>query len=302
MDRSSVRGFRQWSSCGLMLGLLAGARILSAAGFGLSVEKQSQPLGSQSSPPIPQSSLSLEQAPTNPGARSSISLAPAVAMVRCKLNQSYTQILILTNHTQQDVISEMVAEDVVVRDGKRSFVPAGEISHSIAATAVFSPTQVVVRPGQSVSVGVTFTLPPETALRAVVAMFRGQNKIPGGGLVAMTASLGTLFTFSVSDNFQIESSPVTVIAQSTTTNLGFSQVLTNTGSEPFVASGKAALLNQAGTLVGKVSFVEQRLLPGERLLFRTEYPAEVESGNYRVFASFQYEEKVITNSMDFTVP
>jgi hypothetical protein len=302
MVRLSVNGFRQWSSCGLMLGLLAGTRILSAADFGLSTGKESQTLGSQSSPPILQSSLPSEQAPTKPGARSSISLAPAVVMVRCKLNQSYTQVLTLTNQTQQNVVSEMVAEDVVVRDGKRSFVAAGETPQSIAATAVFSPTQVVVRPGQSVSVSVTFTVPPETTLRAVVAMFREESKIPGGGLVGMTASLGTLFTFSVSDNFQIESSPVTVTAQSTTTNLGFAQVLTNTGSEPFVAGGKAALLNQAGTLVGKVSFEEQRLLPGERLLFRTEYPAEVESGNYRVFASFQYEEKVITNSTDFIVP
>jgi hypothetical protein len=301
MVRSSVSGFRQWSSCGLMLVFLAGTRILFAADPELSTGKQSQPLGSQSSPPSPQSSFPSAQGPTKPGVRSSISLAPPVVMVRCKFNQGYTQILILTNQTQQDLVSEMVAEDVVLRDGKRSFVAAGEIPHSIAATAVFSPTQVVVRPGQSVSVGVTFTVPPETTLRAVVAMFRGESKIPGG-LVAMTASLGTLFTFSVSDNFQIESSSVTVTAQSATTNLGFAQVLTNTGSEPFVAGGKAALLNQSGTLVGKVSFEEQRLLPGERLLFRAEYPTEVASGNYRVFASFHYEEKVITNSTDFTVP
>ena len=42
-------------------------------------------------------------------------------------------------------------------------------------------------------------------------------------------------------------------------------------------------------------------LPGERLPFRAEYPAELNSGRNRVFASFQYEEKVITNSRDFTV-
>jgi hypothetical protein len=60
-------------------------------------------------------------------------------------------------------------------------------------------------------------------------------------------------------------------------------------------------LSETGTLVGKASFEEQRLLPGERLPFRAEYPAELKSGHYRVFASFQYEEKVITNSKDFTV-
>ena len=45
-----------------------------------------------------------------------------------------------------------------------------------------------------------------------------------------------------------------------------------------------------------------RLLPGERVTFRAEYPAELKAGRYRALASFQYEEKVITNSRDFTVP
>jgi hypothetical protein len=54
--------------------------------------------------------------------------------------------------------------------------------------------------------------------------------------------------------------------------------------------------------VGKAVFEEQRLLPGEQLLFKTEYPAELKTGSYRVIASFQYEDKVITNSADFAVP
>jgi hypothetical protein len=78
-------------------------------------------------------------------------------------------------------------------------------------------------------------------------------------------------------------------------------VLTNTGSEPVIAGGIAAVLNETGTLVGKASFEEQRLLPGERLLFRAEYPAELKTGHYRVIASFLYEEKVTTNSLDFRV-
>ena len=79
-------------------------------------------------------------------------------------------------------------------------------------------------------------------------------------------------------------------------------MLTNTGSEPVIAGGIAALLNKTGTLVGKTSFEEQRLLPGEQLTFRAEYPSELKTGRYRVFASFQYEDKVIINSRDFTVP
>ena len=180
-------------------------------------------------------------------------------------------------------------------------MPAGETASGIAATAVFSQRQVVVMPGKSAMVGVTFTVPQETSLRAAVALFRGLSKVSGGP-VMMTASLGALFTFTVSEDVQIEASPVAVSAQSATANLGISQVLTNTGSEPVIAGGIAAVLTETGTLVGKASFEEQRLLPSERVSFRAEYPAELKAGRYRVLASFQYEEKVITNSRDFTVP
>lgn len=299
MNRLSMSDLRKWIPCGIALGLLSGSPVLA--------QRESQSSASQSSPASPQvlqksQQTSALQTSDVPQARSSVSLAPAVVMVRCKFSQSYSQMLTLTNQTQQEFVFEMVAEDVVVRDGKRGFVPAGETPHGIAATAVFSQRQVVVKAGQSATVGVTFTVPAETPLRAAVALFRGLNKISSSGPVMMTASLGALFTFSVSENFQIEGSPVAVTAQSATANLGISQVLTNTGTEPVIAGGIAALLNETGTLVGKASFEEKRLLPGERLPFRAEYPAELKTGRYRVYASFQYEEKVITNSRDFTVP
>ena len=157
--------------------------------------------------------------------RSSVSLSPAVAMVKCKLGQSYSQTLTLTNQTRQELAFEMMAEDVVVRDGKRVFVAAGETPAGIAATAVFGQKEVVVKPLQSSSVVVTFTVPPETPLRAVVAAFRGSTKISSGGVVKMMASLGTLFTFTVSENSRIETSPIVLTPQSATANLGISQIL-----------------------------------------------------------------------------
>ncbi len=234
--------------------------------------------------------------------RSSVSLSPAVVTVKCKLGQSYTQTLTITNQTEQELMFEMIAEDVVLRDGKRVFVAAGETPEGIAATAVFTQKEMVVMPLQSSAVGVTLTLPPETPLRAAVAVFRGLTKISSPGGVKMTASLGALFTFTASENAKVETSPITLSAQSATANLGISQILTNAGSEPVIIDGVAAVLDEAGAIVGKASFEPQRLLPGERLPFRTEYSAELKAGDYRVLASFQYEAKVITNSLNFTVP
>lgn len=292
----SKKNLLKWISCSVGLGLLAPSHILPAA------EVKYHPVNGQSSRVKQQESQESKQPLIAAPARSSVSLAPAVVMVRCKLGQSYTQILTLTNHTQQEFVFEMVAQDVVVRDGKRSFVAAGETAGGIAATAVFTQKQVVVKPGQSAAVGVTFTVPPDTPLRAAIALFRGLTKVLTGAPVMMTASLGALFTFTVSENSQIKGSPVEVTAQSPTANLRISQLLTNTGSEPTIAHGVAAVLNETGTLVGKASFEEQRLLPGEQLPFQAEYPAELKTGRYRVFASFEYEKQVITTSADFVVP
>ena len=198
-------------------------------------------------------------------------------MVRCKFSQGYTQMLTINNQTQQEFVFEMVAEDVVVRDGNRIFVPAGETPGGIAATAVFSQKQVIVDPGQSASVGVTFTVPPETPLRAAVALFRGVNKVTSGP-VRMTASLGTLFTFTVSENVQIEASPVVVSAQSATANLGIFQLLTNTGSEPVIAGGIAALLNESGALVGKASFDRATAPPRRAAPLPSRIPRRAQDG------------------------
>ena len=298
----SANNLLKWISCGVALGLLAVGHVLKAA-------EASSLAGNQRQTPAGQSALAnqhefqaSQQPLTATSARSSVSLAPAIVMVRCKFSQSYTQILTLTNRTEQEFVFEMMAQDVIVRDGKRSFAPAGETAGGIATTAVFSQKQVVVEPGQSAAVAVTFTVPPDTPLRAAIALFRGLNKVSMGGPVMMTASLGALFTFAVSENVQITGSPVEVNAQTPTANLRISQVLTNTGSEPIVAHGMAAVLSETGTLVGKTPFEEQRLLPGEHLPFQAEYPAELKTGSYRVFASFQYEKKVITTSADFVVP
>jgi len=56
----------------------------------------------------------------------SISLSPAVVMAKGNFGQGLTQTLTLTNQTGREFAFEMVAEDVVIKDGKRVFVSAGE--------------------------------------------------------------------------------------------------------------------------------------------------------------------------------
>ena len=233
----------------------------------------------------------------------SISLSPAVVMAKGNFGQGLTQTLTLTNQTGREFAFEMVAEDVMVKDGKRVFVPAGETPDSIAATAVFSQKLVLVKANSSASVDLRVTLPPQTAVRALVAMFRGTDKLPtSSGAVGMTASLGTLITFNLTENIRLEQEAAHVNPASTSANMSITQFIANTGTEPVLPEGAAAVINGKGALVGKATFSPQRLLPGERLEFIADFPDQLQPGEYRVLCSFQFEGKTLTNSTDFRVP
>jgi len=233
----------------------------------------------------------------------SISLSPAVVMAKGNFGQGLTQTLTLTNQTGREFAFEMVAEDVVIKDGKRVFVSAGETPDSIAATAVFSQKLVLVKANSSASVDLRVTMPPQTSVRAVVAMFRGTDKLPtSSGAVGMTASLGTLITFNLSDNIKLEQEVAHVNPASASANMSITQFIANKGTEPVLPEGAAAVINAKGALVGKASFNPQRLLPGERVEFVADYPDQLTPGEYRVLCSFQFEGKTLTNSTDFKVP
>ena len=233
----------------------------------------------------------------------SISLSPAVVMAKGSFSQTLSQTLTLTNQTARDFAFEMVAEDVIIKDGKRIFVAAGETPNSIAASAVFTQKTVFVKPFSSISVDVRLTLPAQTDIRAVVAMFRGTDKLPtSSGAVGMTASLGSLITFNLTENVKLQPETVRIVPANETANMKIAQWISNSGSEPVLPEGAAAILNSSGALVGKAIFDPQRLLPGERLEFSAEYPGELPPGSYRTLCSFQFEGKTLTSEAAFEVP
>jgi hypothetical protein len=231
-----------------------------------------------------------------------VSLSPAVVQARGKYGQTLTESLTLTNQTGGDFAFEMTAQDVIVRNGKRQFVPAGELPNSIAQTAVFSTARGVASSYTTASVTVRLTIPADTKIRAVVVIFRGTAPAPSqNGSVGMVASLGALITFNLSDDVRVEGLPVKVAPPDAASNWTIAERLRNTGSEPAVVSGIAAVLNADGRLAGKMPFDAQRLLPGEELDFKAEYPADLPKGAYRVLCTFDYEGKQFTSTGAFHV-
>ncbi|HYC58365.1 MAG TPA: hypothetical protein VEK79_02250 [Thermoanaerobaculia bacterium] len=230
-----------------------------------------------------------------------LSLSPAVVMLRGELGQSATQTLTLSNATELPFEFALVAEDVVVRDGKRVFVPAGELAGSIAATAVFSSKRVTIPAGKHASIEVTVTLPPNATSRAVVVLFRGVNEVMSGN-TPMTASLGTLLTFKISDDTQLTVQPAVVRPQTSTVNVGVVQRGTNEGAEPLVAKAVMAVIDAQGKLVGTSAIEPRRLLPGEVSEFHGEYDGELPPGRYRLLLTYDYEGKSLTETVELTVP
>jgi hypothetical protein len=231
----------------------------------------------------------------------SLTISPGVIMVQAQPAQSTTQDVSISNLTRVEFRFDLEAMDVAVRDGKRVFVPAGEMPGSIARTAVFSPSSFIVQPGSSATVHVTVTIPENPATRAIVAIFRSNTKVQARNGFAMTASLGALMTFTLSKTLQIESSALHFDGASEGNDLIISEWVTNTGNEPVVAKGVVAILSSTGRLVGKVPVEAMRLLPAERLQFKAEYPSTLKSGKYRALMTLEHDGTLLTTSSDFEI-
>jgi hypothetical protein len=238
----------------------------------------------------------------NDVSRASIALSPAIIMVRGKPGQSTTQVLTIVNHTVNELHFNVVTEDVVVRDGRRSYSPAGQVANGIASSSIASPSSVAVKAGAEASVRVTLTLPATTEQRAVVTFFRGDVVPSRNGAIGMSSSLGTLITFNMSSDYQVEAGPLQTSIQTPAANLVLSEELRNVGSEPVMPKGAIVVLDAAGKRVAKTAFISQRLLPGERLTFAAISPAQLAPGNYRTSSSFELEGKVLTSAGEFTIP
>jgi hypothetical protein len=147
---------------------------------------------------------------------------------------------------------------------------------------------------------VRLTIPAKTDIRAVVAIFHGTNRIAtGSSSVGMTASLGTLITFNLSDNIKLQPEPLRVVPATETTNLTVAEWVTNVGSEPVLPDGMAVVLDTKGNLVARIPVPAQRLLPGERLEFSGEYASQLQPGDYKAMCTLQFEGKTLTREATF---
>lgn len=129
----------------------------------------------------------------------SISLTPTLIALECEPGHSAKQTLTLANQTSSELTFEAVARDLVVRDGKAVFLPAGAALNGIAATAVFSEKYFNVKPHQTKTFSVEFTVHPQTTAPGMLVLLQGTDKF-AFGKTAMTASLGAVITINAPES------------------------------------------------------------------------------------------------------
>jgi len=203
----------------------------------------------------------------------SLSLSPSEVAARGSFGQSVGVTFTMTNATDAARSFELGAQDVIVRDGRRVFIPAGAEPRSIASTAVFSRDRLTIDPHTAASVVARFTIPAGSDIRAVVVMFRATG-VPrtAAGAIAVSGSLGALITFNLGDTVSLDAKPASITRPTANGNLRVVTLLANDGQEPLVPSGIVALIDATGKLAAKSSIPAQRLLPGEHLPFVVELP------------------------------
>jgi hypothetical protein len=231
----------------------------------------------------------------------SLALSPAVIMIKAGPGASSTHPMTMTNLTNTRFRFVLEAFDVVIRGGKRVFVPAGETEGGIARSAIFDPPAIELNPGESAQIKVTLTVPAEPKVRAVAAIFHGQTALPGKGTLMFTGSLGALITYNLSEKIAVRVDALAVSAQTESSNLTVSEHLENYGPEPVIPKGTLAILKDSGELIGRVAIQPHRLLPGEEFDYAVEYPHNLRPGKYRAMVSLEHEGGVQTSNIEFEV-
>src|SRR5260370_12070545 len=101
----------------------------------------------------------------------SLSLSPAEVAARGSFGQSVAVTFTMTNATDATRSFEPGAQDIVVRGGRRVFIPPGAEPPGIAATAVFSRDPLTIDPPPARSLPPPFPLPPRPHIPALLATF-----------------------------------------------------------------------------------------------------------------------------------
>lgn len=196
---------------------------------------------------------------------SSVTIDPAVIEIEGTPGTAVERSIVLTNNLPWDVDVEVVAEDVVIRDGVRTYVPTGETRGGIAASIIARPRKLRIGTGARATVTAIVTAPEARSQSAAALFFRAvpiQQDVSSG----VRINIGCLIVLQQGDDPLLEFERPSIDSEGTLT-----QTIENRGGDIAIVRGTVRLLEDS--LDQLVQLPSVRLLPGERYAWITRLPA-----------------------------
>ncbi len=231
-----------------------------------------------------------------------ISISPAALSLKGAPGRTITQEFDVSNSTDVPYFVDVDVQDVVVKQGKRTFVSPERTPDSLAALVTLPRRRALVLPGEHLKVPVTFVAPDESRNRAVVVFFHASREHAVPNQPKIRLNLGTVVDFTVSNEVILRVTSLGVEPQTSTSNVAITEELANVGPEPAIARGVVAILSDKGDLVGKTEFQQKRLLPREHNQTRAEYPGALKSGRYRAICTIEFADSTLTRTVELVIP
>lgn len=207
-----------------------------------------------------------------------VGITPASVEAKITPGSSYTQVFTISNDTPVRLRFNCSVGDVWYdAQNQRITARAGTLPHTAANWIQFSPTEVVVEANSQATVKATITVPPSAA-GSYYAMpdFEGMpadqpapGATPAKGSTA-AAAIGVRFrgvmmmTTTTGAEYNVEIMGGKVTPPSASSELEMALDIKNGGTAHANLRGAFAILNAAGTLVGRGSLDDKRFLPGQR--------------------------------------
>jgi hypothetical protein len=231
-----------------------------------------------------------------------ISVSPAALSLKGTPGRSHTHVFEIANSADAPYTIDIDVADVLVRQGKRTFVSPDRVPDSLAAMVTIPGNRhIVLQPGERFKVPVTFVAPDETRNRAVVVFFHALREKPVPNQPKIRLNLGTVVDFTVTNEVNLRIMALGVEPQTMSSNVAITEDLANVGPEPTIAKGVVAILSEAGNLVGKTEFQQKRLLPSEHNQTRAEYPGTLKPGKYRAVCTLAFADSTLTRVVELNV-
>lgn len=230
----------------------------------------------------------------------SVTISPASIDAKIKRGTSYTQTFVITNNTAERMKFNCSFSDFWYDEkNNRITGKAGTLPRSASLWMQFTPSEIIIEPRSSATVKAVVTVPlTVTGSYYTVPVFEGSpvkevvNKtIP---ISTSTASIGIkfrgvmLFTTEEGAEYNIEILNGKVTPPTDASELKIDLDVRNRGTAHARVRGAFAILNSAGTLVGRGNIEEKRYLPTQHDFIKGNWSGDLPPGDYTCVATLSY--------------